>query len=172
MSTLKYNTGMKETAAMRLVKINTLLAILCCQQVYADEKRIIYDFEYGVFSYGAENYEEGDRSVSSDGELEKTTVISAKLGTKFGVRYWLSRAGFTGKPTLHLIYHVPTMINPTTGEYLDKIEVLQEEAKLDYKHTMAFEFAQQYELVPGEYRFYVFFENQKLIEKVFQVEIQ
>ena len=64
------------------------------------------------------------------------------------------------------------MINPSTGEYVDKIEILQEESKLDYRHTMAFEFAQQYELVPGEYRFYVFFENQKLFEQVFQVEVQ
>lgn len=142
------------------------------QAVYADEKRTIYDFEFGLFSQGAENYEEGDKSVSSTGALEETTLIKAKLGTKFGVRYWLSRAGYIGEPTLHLIYHVPTMIDPATGEYVDKIEVLQPESKLDYQHTMAFEFAQQYELVPGEYRLYVFFENQKLLEKVFQVELQ
>lgn len=148
-----------------------LLLMISVQQVYADEKRTIYDFEYGIFNRGAENYEEGDKSVSSTGELEKTTHIKAKLGTKFGVRYWLSRAGFIGEPTLHLIYHVPTMINPSTGEYIDKIEILQPESKLDNQHTMAFEFASQYELVPGEYRFYVFFENQKLLEKVFQVEL-
>jgi hypothetical protein len=63
------------------------------------------------------------------------------------------------------------MINPATGGYIDKIEVLQEESTLDFKHTMAFEFAQQYELVSGEYRFYVFYENQKLLEQVFQVEV-
>jgi len=141
------------------------------QAVSADEKRTVYDFEYGLFTRGAENYEEGDKSVSITGKLEKTTTIQAKLGTKFGVRYWLSRAGFIGEPTLHLIYHVPTMINPATGEYIDKIEVLQPESKLDYQHTMAFEFAERFELVAGEYRFYVFFKNQKLLEKVFQVEI-
>ena len=70
------------------------------------------------------------RSASSGRELEKTTHIKAKLGTKFGVRYWLSRAGFIGEPTLHLIYHVPTMINPSTGEVIDKIEILQEESKV------------------------------------------
>ena len=154
------------------ILLNLLLLLLFFQHVHADEKRIIYDFEYGIFSYSSENYEEGERTISSDGELEKTTVIKARLGTKFGVRYWLSRAGFIGEPTLHLIYHVPTMINPSTGEYIDKIEILQKESKLDYKHTMAFEFAQQYELVPGEYRFYVFYENQKLLEQAFQVEIQ
>ena len=149
-----------------------LLIYFSICSAYANEKRIIYDFEYGIFSHGAENYEEGDKSASSDGALEETTHIKAKLGTKFGVRYWLSRAGFVGKPTLHLIYHVPTMINPSTGEYVDKIEILQEESKLDYQHTMAFEFAHQYELVPGEYRFYIFFENQKLLEKVFHVELK
>ena len=66
--------------------------------VHANEKRTIYDFEYGIFSRGTENFEEGDRTISSDGELEKTTLIKAKLGTKFGVRYWLSRAGFIGEP--------------------------------------------------------------------------
>jgi len=149
--------------------------LLCClsiNTVQADEKRTIYDFEYGIFSHGSENYEEGDKSVSSDGALEKTTHIKAKLGTKFGVRYWLSRAGFIGEPTLHLIYHVPTMIDPNTGEHIDKIEILQPESKLDYLHTMAFEFSNQYELVPGEYRLYVFYENQKLLEKTFQVELQ
>lgn len=156
---------------MKLLNYVFLLMLLFLPCSYADEKRTIYDFEYGIFSRGADNYEDGDKTVSSTGELEKTTVIKAKLGTKFGVRYWLSRAGFIGEPTLHLIYHVPTMINPSTGEYVDKIEILQETSKLDYQHTMAFEFANQYELVPGEYRFYVFFENQKLLEKVFQVEL-
>ncbi len=154
------------------ILINLLLLLLFCQHVYANEKRVIYDFEYGIFSRGAENYEEGDRTISSDGELEKTTIVHAKLGTKFGVRYWLSRAGFIGEPTLHLIYLVPTMINPKTGEYIDKIEILQEASQLDYRHTMAFEFAQQYELVSGEYRFYVFYKNQKLLEQVFRVEPQ
>ena len=149
-----------------------LLMMLFAQCSNADEKRTIYDFEYGIFSRGAEHFEEGDKTVSSNGELEKTTVIKAKLGTKFGVRYWLSRAGYIGEPTLHLIYHIPTMINPSTGEYIDKIEILQPESKLDYQHTMAFEFANQYELVSGEYRFYVFYENQKLLEQTFQVELQ
>ncbi len=157
---------------MKTAVFTLLLIIICSIQTYANEKRIIYDFEYGIFSYGSGNYEEGDRSVSSKDELEKTTNIKAKLGTKFGVRYWLSRAGFIGEPTLHLIYLVPTMINPSTGDYIDKIEILQEASKLDYQHTMAFEFANQYELVPGEYRFYVFYENQKLLEKTFQVELQ
>jgi len=157
---------------MKLLNHVFLLMLLLLPCSYADEKRTIYDFEYGIFSRGADNYEEGDKTVSSTGELEKTTHIKAKLGTKFGVRYWLSRAGFISEPTLHLIYHVPTMINPSTGEYVDKIEILQETSKLDFQHTMAFEFANQYELVPGEYRFYVFFENQKLLEKTFQVELQ
>lgn len=162
---------------MRHVKIHhnmkTILSLLllAASGVYADERRIIYDFEYGIFAHGMEGFEEGDRAISGDGALERTTHISAKLGTKFGVRYWLSRAGFDSEPTLHLIYHVPTMIDPNTGKYIDKIEILQEESNLDYKHVMAFEFAYQYELVPGEYRFYVFYENQKLLEQVFQVEL-
>lgn len=147
-----------------------LFVAFTANNVCANEKRIIYDFEYGIFAQGMEGFEEGDRAVSS-GALEKTTVIPARLGTKFGIRYWLSRAGFVGEPTLHLIYHVPTMINPDTGNYIDKIEILQEESTLDYRHTMAFEFARRYELVPGEYRFYVFYENQKLLEQVFHVEL-
>ncbi len=162
----------KTLIIMKLANICLLFGLLFSQQSYADEKRIIYDYEYGIFSRGFESYEEGDRNVSSNGELEKTTIIHAQLGTKFGVRYWLSRAGFAEEPTLHLIYLVPTMINPSTGEYIDKIEILQEESQLDYRHTMAFEFAQQYELVPGEYRFYVFYENQKLLEQVFHVKVQ
>lgn len=154
-------------------KTKYLLLLACiCNLVSADDKRTIYDYEYGIFSRGAANYKEGDRSASSKKELEKTTAIKARLGTKFGVRYWLSRAGFIEEPTLHLIYHVPRMINPSTGEYIDKFEILQKSSKLDHQHTMAFEFSKQYELVPGEYRFYVFFENQKLLEKVFQVELQ
>lgn len=158
---------MKKRAIFPLV----LLVAFSANNVYASEKRIIYDFEYGIFAHGMEGFEEGDRAISSDGALEKTTFIPARLGTKFGIRYWLSRAGFIGEPTLHLIYHVPTMIDPNTGDYIDKIEILQEESELDYKHIMAFEFAHQYELVPGEYRFYVFYENQKLVEQVFQVEL-
>ena len=54
-------------------KINwvfVLMLILCCS-VAANEKRTIYDFEYGIFTHGADNYEEGDKSVSSGGDLEK-----------------------------------------------------------------------------------------------------
>ncbi|MGH1536882.1 MAG: DUF3859 domain-containing protein [Gammaproteobacteria bacterium] len=156
---------------MKQLNYACLLMLFITHCSYADEKRTIYDFEFGIFSHGSEEFEEGDRSISSNGELEKTATIKAKLGTKFGVRYWLSRAGFIGEPTLHLIYHVPTMIDPNTGEYVDKIEILQPESKLDFQHTMAFEFANQYELVPGEYRFYVFYENQKLLEQVFHVEL-
>lgn len=148
----------------------SLLIFLYPQSGLADEKRTIYDFEYGLFPTSPGNSAEDNKPVSSNKELEETTVIKASLGTKFGIRYWLSRAGYVGEPTLHLIYHVPTMINPATGEYIDKIEIKQQDSKLDYQHTMAFEFASQYELVPGEYRFYVFHENQKLLEQVFQIE--
>lgn len=164
--------GNEMTPRMVKAKAVILLSFLAAGTAFADENRIIYDFEYGIFSQGLEDHKEGDRAVTAAGRLEKTTVIPARLGVKFGVRYWLSRRGFFDKPTLHLIYHVPTMINPDTGEYIDKIEILQEASTLDYTHTMAFEFAQQYELVPGEYRFYVFYENQKLLEQVFQVVLQ
>ena len=171
---LKFTALSDDEMTMRMIKTIALIVLLwfIAGCLYADEKRVIYDFEYGIFSRGMEDYKEGDRALSAGGPLEKTAVIPARLGTKFGVRYWLSRGSFLGKPTLHLIYHVPTMIDASTGEYIDKIEILQEESELDYTHTMAFEFAHQYELVPGEYRFYVFFENQKLLEQVFQVVLQ
>jgi len=157
---------------MRRLIYVVLLIMLSVQCAYADEKRVIYDYEYGIFAHGSENFKEGDRGAASQGALEQTKIVKARLGTRFGVRYWLSRAGFVDEPTLHLIYHVPTMIEPSTGKYIDKIEILQKESKLDFRHTMAFEFAQQYELVPGEYRLYVYYENQRLLEQVFQVEIE
>ena len=159
-------------ASVSKMKPFIFLIFLVASSALANEQRIIYDFEYGIFSRGMEEFKEGDRMVTGKGPLEPVTTIPARLGTKFGVRYWLSRGGFSGEPTLHLIYHVPTMINPSTGEHIDKIEILQEESTLDYTHTMAFEFAEQFELVPGEYRFYIFFENQKLLEQVFQVVLQ
>jgi len=171
---LEFTALPDDEVTMRIIKSIALIVLVwfAAGSLFADEKRIIYDFEYGIFSRGMEDYRGGDRDLTPEGPLEKTTVIPARLGMKFGVRYWLSRGGFLAKPTLHLIYHVPTMINPSTGEFIDKIEILQEESELDYMHTMAFEFAHQHELVPGEYRFYVFFENQKLLEQVFQVVLQ
>ena len=170
----KIDTYFPDAMNARVTKMKAVFFLMClvASSALAGEQRIIYDFEYGIFSRGMEEFKEGDRTVTSEGPLEPVTMVPARLGTKFGVRYWLSRGGFAGKPTLHLIYHVPTMVNPSTGEYIDKIEILQEESTLDYTHTMAFEFAEQYELVPGEYRFYIFFENQKLLEQVFQVVLQ
>lgn len=170
----KIDTRFSDAMRASGAKMKPVLFLICLAagSVLANEQRIIYDFEYGIFSRGMEGFKEGDRVVTSEGPLEPVTMISARLGTKFGIRYWLSRGGFVDKPTLHLIYHVPTMVNPSTGEHIDKIEILQEESTLDYTHTMAFEFVEQYELVPGEYRFYVFFENQKLLEQVFQVVLQ
>ena len=170
----KIDTRFSSAMNANVTKMKPLIFLICLAagSVLANEQRIIYDFEYGIFSRGMEEFREGDRVVTSEGPLDPVTMIPARLGTKFGVRYWLSRGAFVGEPTLHLIYHVPTMVNPSTGEYIDKIEILQEESTLDYTHTMAFEFAEQYELVPGEYRFYIFFENQKLLEQVFQVVLQ
>ena len=54
---------MNKMKRLNYVLLLMLLFITCS---YADEKRTIYDFEYGIFSRGAENYEEGDKSVSSD----------------------------------------------------------------------------------------------------------
>ncbi len=170
----KIGTRFSGAMSASVTKLKPVFFLICLAagSVSANERRIIYDFEYGIFSRGMEEFKEGDRAVTSEGPLEPVTMIPAQLGTKFGIRYWLSRGGFDDKPTLHLIYHVPTMVNPSTGEYIDKIEILQEESALDYTHTMAFEFAEQYELVPGEYRFYIFFENQKLLEQVFQVVLR
>ncbi|MYB89076.1 MAG: DUF3859 domain-containing protein [Proteobacteria bacterium] len=170
----KIGTRFSDATNSGMTKMKPVLFLICLAagSVLANEQRIIYDFEYGIFSRGMEEFKEGNRTVTSEGPLDPVTVIPARLGTKFGIRYWLSRGGFDDKPTLHLIYHVPTMVHPNTGEYIDKIEILQEASALDYTHTMAFEFAEQYELVPGEYRFYIFFENQKLLEQVFQVVLR
>ena len=158
------------------MKIIISLAIFCflLSISFAGEKRIIFDYEYGVFSnniYLNSDSDVNKRSIDKV-PLERKDVIKARLGTKFGIKYWLSRAGYTNEPTLHLLYLLPTMINPSTGKYQDKIEIFQESTKLDYLHTMAFEFAYEYELVPGEYLFYIFFEDQKLLEKKFIIELE
>ena len=71
---------------MRIIKSIALIVLVwfATGSLFADEKRIIYDFEYGIFSRGMEDYKEGDRALTPEGPLEKTTMVPARLGMKFG----------------------------------------------------------------------------------------
>ena len=124
--------------------------------------------EYGVFAAQIKDAQPGERILARANQpIEATTVVPARLGTKFGVRYQLAGKSETEAP-LTLLYFTPGLIGPD-GKRQDKIELQQKLVPGAPLDVMAFEFTEHYEVVPGEWQFMVFQGDRKLLEQRFTV---
>ena len=124
--------------------------------------------EYGLFHTPYQAFEPGERLLTQNNQtIEQTTVIPAKLGSRFGLRYSLSGKQ-TGDLPLTLLYLTPGVITPD-GQRHDKIVVEQPLAMNAVKDVMAFEFSEHYEVVPGEWEFLVFQGDRLLARQRFEV---
>ena len=99
--------------------------------------------------------------------IERTEVIPAKLGSKFGMRYSLT-GKTAGDAPLTLLYLTPGITTPD-GKRHDKFVVVQQLVPDAPQDVMAFEFSEPHEVVAGEWHFLVFQDDRKLAEQRFQV---
>src|SRR5690606_14486129 len=100
--------------------------------------------------------------------IEQTTVVPARLGTKFGVRYQLAGKRET-EVRLTLMYFTPGLVGPDARRQ-DKVVLVQKLVPGAPLDVMAFEFTEHYEVVPGEWQFMVFQGDRKLVEQRFTVQ--
>lgn len=153
---------------MRYSLLTALAAgILLAGQALA-EVRVVGEVEYGVFTTQYQDFQPGERVLSRSAQpIERTEIIPAKLGTKFGMRYSLQGKVQDDVP-LTLLYLTPGVVTPE-GTRHDKFVVQQSMAVGAPLDVMAFEFTEPHEIVPGEWQFMVFQEDRKLLEQRFIV---
>ena len=105
--------------------------------------------------------------TQSTQQIEQTSVVPAKLGTKFGMRYTLTGKTANGEP-LTLLYLTPGVVG-ADGQRHDKFVVTQKLVADAPQDVMAFEFSEHNEVVPGEWHFLLFQGDRKLAEQRFEV---
>jgi hypothetical protein len=153
---------------MRSIRLMTLASSLLFCSLAGADVRVEGPIEYGIFSSPQRDFEPGERVLSHTNQaIETTTQIPAKLGVKFGMRYSLAGKTATNTP-LTLLYLTPGVIT-ADGQRHDKFVVEQTLLQNSAQDLMAFEFSENYELVPGEWHFMVFQGDRLLAEQRFDV---
>jgi hypothetical protein len=153
---------------MPYTRFSALAALMFMAGLAHAEVRVDGAVEYGTFASPQHDFKPGERILArSSQQIERTEVIPAKLGTKFGVRYNLVGKRADEAP-LMLFYLTPGVVTPD-GLRHDKFELMQKLAPGAAQEVMAFEFTEIHEVVPGEWRFMVFQGDRKLLEQRFDV---
>ncbi|MBM7062118.1 DUF3859 domain-containing protein [Pseudomonas sp. UL073] len=153
---------------MPYIRITALASLLLLTHLAQAEVRVDGPVEHGVFVSEAKDLKPGERVLTnSHQQIDTTTEIPARLGTKFGLRFSLSGKRLDDTP-LTLLYLTPGVTGPD-GKRQDKFEVLQKLVVGAPQDIMAFEFTEPYEMVPGEWHFLVFQGDRKLAEQRFTV---
>lgn len=153
---------------MYYTRIGVAAALTMMASLVHAQVRVEGPVEYGVFATQYEDFKPGERVLTrSNQEIETTDKVPAKLGTKFGMRYKLAGKTVDGEP-LTLLYLTPG-VNSPDGLRHDKFVVTQKMVPGAPMDTMAFEFTEPYEIVPGQWQFMVFQGDRKLAEQTFTV---
>lgn len=149
-------------------RISTLAVFLLVSSGAHAEVRVQGPVERGVFVTDYPDVQAGERVLTNSLQvIEPRTVIPAKLGTKFGLRFSLEGKTADDAP-LTLLYLTPGVTTPD-GKRHDKYVVTQRLLPAASQDVMAFEFTERHEVVSGEWHFMVFQEDRKLLEHRFSV---
>ena len=152
----------------KVVGALTWVALAMCAVSAQAQVRLAEPAEYGLFVTPQQELEPGERLLTLRApSLQTTDQIPARLGTKFGLRMRLAGKQ-VGETPLTLLYLTPGVVTPD-GVRHDKFELLQKVTPELEQEVMAFEFTENYELVPGEWHFLVFQGDRKIAEQRFEV---
>lgn len=153
---------------MNPFRLTALVALGLASGMALADVRVEGPVEYGIFESRYQDFQPGERVLTrSDQSIQRTELIPAKLGTKFGLRYSLVGKRENDTP-LTLLYLTPGVVSPD-GKRHDKFVVEQKMAPGAPLDVMAFEFTEPHEVVPGEWRFMVFQGDRLLAQQVFSV---
>ena len=153
---------------MSFFRLTSLTALLLASGLASAQVRVEGPVEYGVFAGAKADLQAGERVLRRSNEtIERTDIVPAKLGTKFGLRYQLLGKVESEQP-LTLLYFTPGIQTPD-GQRHDKLEVVQKLVPGAPQDVMAFEFTENHEVVRGEWRFMVFQGDRLLAQQRFTV---
>jgi hypothetical protein len=154
---------------MQFIRSALITCLALASLTATAEVRVQGPVEFGIFKSEYKEFQPGERLLTQNNQtIERTTNIPAKLGTRFGIRYELSGKAATESP-LTLLYLTPGLISPE-GVRHDKLVVTQPLAVNAVQDVMAFEFTENYEIVPGDWVFMVFQDDRLLAKQLFVVE--
>lgn len=92
---------------MHLTRLSALAALMMISGLASAEVRIEGPVEFGVFEGPKAELQSGERVLRrSNEQIQATTEVPAKLGTKFGLRYQLLGKVAEDTP-LTLLYFTP-----------------------------------------------------------------
>ena len=153
---------------MQYTRFSALAALMLMTGLVQAQVQVEGEVEYGIFTTPYQDFEPGERVLTrSNQDIQRTEVIPARLGTKFGLRYQLSGKTTEGAP-LTLLYLTPGVTTPE-GVRHDKFVVTQKLVPGAPQDLMAFDFSEAHEIVAGEWHFMVFQDDRKLAEQRFLV---
>lgn len=153
---------------MHLNRLSALAALMIFSGLASAEVRVEGPVEYGVFEGPKAELQSGERVLRRSNEkIQQTSVVPAKLGTKFGLRYQLLSKVAEDQP-LTLLYLTPGIRTPDGARH-DKFEITQKLVPNAPQDVMAYEFTENHEVVPGEWHFMVFQGDRLLAEQRFSV---
>ncbi len=149
-----------------------MLFLGCATSGEVKEAKIL---KYGIYTATDEERVEaqdtlsGKRKISSDFEfIDTTTQIPAILGTRFGFKYVIKGSPEGKKIDLRVTRTHPRMKNPRTGK-VSTVSKYNTNAKIGIPRYIGFAFDVEWELVPGEHKFKVYYKDRQLLEKAFTV---
>lgn len=149
-------------------RFSALCGLMLVSGLAAAEVRVDGPVEYGLFETRHQNFQPGERVLTQSNQtIQPTDEIPARLGSKFGMRYRLEGKVAEDTP-LTLLYLTPGVRTPD-GKRHDKFEVVQKLVPGAAQDVMAYEFTENYEVVPGQWHFMVFQGDRLLAEQRFTV---
>jgi hypothetical protein len=131
--------------------------------------------KYGIYTatelkrVEAQDTLSGKRKVSADAEfVDTTTKIPAILGTRFGFRYVIKGSPEGKKIDIRVTRTHPRMKNPRTGKVSTESKY-NRKARIGIPGFLGFKFDEEWELVPGDHIFKVYYKDRQLLTKTFTV---
>ena len=149
-----------------------MLFLGCATSGEVTEAKIL---KYGIYTatkverMEAQSTLSGKRTISSDFEfIDATTQIPAVLGTRFGFKYVIKGNPEGKKIDIRVTRTHPRMKNPSTGK-VSTVSKYNRKARIGIPGYIGFGFDVEWELVPGEHIFKVYYKDRQLLEKAFKV---
>jgi tetratricopeptide (TPR) repeat protein len=99
--------------------------------------------------------------------VEATTNVPARIGTRFGLRYTIHGAPLNAPIDLTMVGEHPPYRNPKTGKTQAR-DVYGLQSWIGETYT-SYLLSEEWELIPGKFRFEVWHEGKKLCEQSFMI---
>ncbi|NBA97349.1 DUF3859 domain-containing protein [Pseudomonas sp. R5(2019)] len=150
-------------------RLSALAALMMISGLAGAQVQVQGPIEYDLFDTSYKDFQPGERVLTrSNQTIQKTDVVPAKLGSKFGMRYELTGKVADDTP-LTLLYLTPGVQTPDGARH-DKFVVTQKLVPGAPQDVMAYEFTEPHEVVKGEWDFMVFQGDRLLARQRFTVQ--